>query len=317
MSEAVAICARIGTRVVAEGQLLPGSQLSVGSATDCGLRVDDVTVSRRHLVAQLEGNGVRVRDAGSTNGTRLKGARVSDALVPVPGVLLVGDVELSFERAEQKHRMVLGELESVSPSMIEAMRALSKAPGAVLIIGERGTGKELAARAIGAAPFHVIDLAAPPKELPKDGTLFFEHLEGIKPHVKWVLLHSLEKQTAARIIAAALEPTDLFDAVAAVPVRLPALRERPDDIPLLARRFLREHGRKTAGFWPSFQPLQAQRWPGNVPELKAAIDDAVAFRVKDELSRELAAHLVARFDGNVRKAAQEAGIDPHRFPHAA
>jgi len=313
--EAVAICARAGTRVIAAGVLGPGAPLSIGSAADCGLRVEDVTVSRHHLVAELEGGGVRVRDSGSTNGTRLRGAKVADALVAVPGVLLAGDVELSFERAEQKHRLVLGELESVSPPMIEAMRALIKAPGAVLIIGERGSGKEHAARAIGPPPFHVVDLAAPPKELPKDGTLFLDHLDAMKPHVRWVLLHALEKPMQARIIGAALGPTDVLDAVAAIPVRLPPLRERPDDIPLLARRFLREHGRKTAGFWPSFQSLQAQRWPGNVPELKAAIDASVRLEVKDELAREFAAHLLARFDGNVRKAASEAGVDPHRFPH--
>ncbi|MBL8953637.1 MAG: FHA domain-containing protein [Myxococcaceae bacterium] len=316
MSAPVTMTARTGTKRLGEALLSPGESVRIGSAADCGFRIDDVTVSRRHLVAELEGDGVRVRDTGSTNGTRLKGVRTSDAVVPVPGVVLVGDVELGFERAEQKQRLVLGELESVSPPMVEAMRALSRAPGAVLLIGERGCGKEYAARAIGPPPFHVVDLHAPPKELPKDGTLFFDHLDDPKPHVKWVLLHSLEKPLNARILGAALAPTDLLDAVAAIPVRLPSLRERPDDIPLLARQLLREHGRKTAGFMPSFQSLQARRWPGNVTELKAAIADAVAFRVDDELSRAFAAHLLARFDGNVRKAASEAGIDPHKFPDA-
>src|SRR5262249_18829712 len=64
-----------------------------------------------------------------------------------------------------------------------------------------------------------------------------------------------------------------------VPIRVPPLRERPEDVPPLARHFLQQFSRaygRTKTLAPEALPgLQAYRWPGNVRELKNAIDRVV------------------------------------------
>ena len=73
---------------------------------------------------------------------------------------------------------------------------------------------------------------------------------------------------------------DLYYRLRVVEVRLPALRERRGDIPLLAQGFLKtfaaENGRKVNGFAPeAMEALTQHRWPGNVRELQTAIEHAV------------------------------------------
>jgi adenylate cyclase len=70
-----------------------GRAFSVGRAAVCDLPIQDPTVSRRHAELELAGAGVRVRDAGSTNGTYLDGARVTDALATPGSRLAFGKVD--------------------------------------------------------------------------------------------------------------------------------------------------------------------------------------------------------------------------------
>ena len=72
---------------------------------------------------------------------------------------------------------------------------------------------------------------------------------------------------------------DLYYRLAVIPIRLPALRERPEDIPLLAQHFLREAatrlGKRLTGFAPDAQEwLRGHRWAGNVRELENVIERA-------------------------------------------
>jgi len=73
---------------------------------------------------------------------------------------------------------------------------------------------------------------------------------------------------------------DLYHRLSVVPLRTPPLRERADDIPLLARRFLEISAarcqRRLAGFLPETEKLLIRySWPGNVRELQNAIEHAV------------------------------------------
>ncbi len=73
---------------------------------------------------------------------------------------------------------------------------------------------------------------------------------------------------------------DLFYRLSVIPIRIPPLRERKDDIPVLAYRFAlntaKETGRKFEGLSPAtVQLLQEYEWPGNVRELQHAIERAV------------------------------------------
>ncbi|HEY8503092.1 MAG TPA: sigma-54-dependent Fis family transcriptional regulator, partial [Gemmataceae bacterium] len=74
---------------------------------------------------------------------------------------------------------------------------------------------------------------------------------------------------------------DLFFRLQVVEIRVPPLRDRLDDVPLLAehflKRFARETGRKVQGFTPgALRKLSEHSWPGNVRELRNVIERAVA-----------------------------------------
>ena len=74
---------------------------------------------------------------------------------------------------------------------------------------------------------------------------------------------------------------DLFFRLQVVQLDVPPLRDRIDDVPLIAehflKRFVRETGRKIRGFSdPAIEKLKGYRWPGNVRELKNVVERAVA-----------------------------------------
>ena len=87
---------------------------------------------------------------------------------------------------------------------------------------------------------------------------------------------------------------DLYHRLVVLSFRLPALRERPDDIPLLARHFLSRHARRYDRPIRDFEPAALRRlldypWPGNIRELSHAIEAAVI--ACDDAPRIAARHL--------------------------
>jgi two-component system response regulator PilR (NtrC family) len=82
---------------------------------------------------------------------------------------------------------------------------------------------------------------------------------------------------------------DLYYRLSVIPIQVPALRERREDIPLLARHFL-ERFRKTMekpieGIAPdAMSKLEAYDWPGNVRELENTMERAVALETGKEIS---------------------------------
>jgi two-component system response regulator PilR (NtrC family) len=81
---------------------------------------------------------------------------------------------------------------------------------------------------------------------------------------------------------------DLFYRLNVIPIRLPALRERADDVPLIAEHFLtkytREMGKPIGGFSSAaIERLKTYPWPGNVRELENVIERAVALEVSDRI----------------------------------
>jgi two-component system response regulator PilR (NtrC family) len=74
---------------------------------------------------------------------------------------------------------------------------------------------------------------------------------------------------------------DLFYRLNVIPVQMPALRERADDIQLIAEHFLAKYNREMSKTIEGFAPeamaaLHAYRWPGNVRELENVVERAVA-----------------------------------------
>ena len=226
-----------------------------------------------------------------------------------------------------------------SPAMldIKAMlaRVASSPASTVLLTGETGTGKDLAAKAIhynssrSAKPFVNITCSALPEQLLESelfghergaftdarqqkrglfetadgGTVFLDEIGEITSGLQSKLLRFLEEKTFkrvggladvrvdVRVIAATnrnLEEEvktgkfreDLFYRLHVMPLVLPPLRERDGDIRLLidyyVERFNREFRKKVRGLNPDALALLEQyRWPGNIRELRNAIERAM------------------------------------------
>ena len=157
---------------------LDGEQFTVGRTEDCEIHVRDSEMSRRHARLERDGAAWRVVDLGSTNGVFVNGALVQSAPLEDGDVLRVGttlfryfgegltpaDSELPVEPGE----MVAG------PGFDKTRALLDRASTStinVLIIGETGTGKELAARHLhlsgprAAEPFVAVNCGAIPADL--------------------------------------------------------------------------------------------------------------------------------------------------------
>ena len=84
---------------------------------------------------------------------------------------------------------------------------------------------------------------------------------------------------------------DLFYRLAVIPIHLPPLRERRDDIPLLARTFLDRYSKSMnkpiEGIdSEAMRRLEVYDWPGNVRELENTLERAVALETKKQISLE-------------------------------
>ncbi|NUO51113.1 MAG: sigma 54-dependent Fis family transcriptional regulator, partial [Polyangiaceae bacterium] len=130
----------------------------VGSGEDCALRIDDRTVSRRHVELSACAEGVRIRDLGSRNGTFYLGQRIDDFTAVFGARLTLGNVTLSIDvdrRSLEEAPIYDGDeyrgMYGTSQPMRRLFATLTRLETSlvtVLVEGESGTGKELVARAI-------------------------------------------------------------------------------------------------------------------------------------------------------------------------
>jgi DNA-binding NtrC family response regulator len=198
-------------------------------------------------------------------------------------------------------------------------------------------------------------------ELAEGGTLFLDEIANISMPLQAKLLRVLEtgefervgssrtRRANVRIISAtnadlSAEVTagrfrqDLLFRLNTIEIPLPPVRDRREDIPLLARHFLVQHARRYRKTLNGFEPAAMQllldhAWPGNVRELDHAVEravlmaqdemvrardlglrtpkDAVA-RIEDMSLEEVEGFLIkkalARYDGNVSQAAKALGL---------
>ena len=187
----------------------------------------------------------------------------------------------------------------------------------VLVTGESGTGKHLAAHAIHsfsdrrAHPFVVAsrsDFTDPngPVSLfarAGNGTVLLDEVGDLDGEAQVWLVRALDglETDAARVIATSQSDLatrlegggfrqDLFYRISGVTIAMPPLRERLDDIPLLAERFLDDAGRDglpTRRFTPeSLETFRAYSWPGNVRQLKNVIRHLAVASAGEEIMRQ-------------------------------
>lgn len=81
---------------------------------------------------------------------------------------------------------------------------------------------------------------------------------------------------------------DLFYRLRVIPIKIPSLRERKEDIPLLVEHFLRRSGRGELIFTPeALDLISCYEWPGNVRQLENAIYRIVAISKQKEITKEM------------------------------
>jgi len=224
--------------------------LTVGTSSQAGFRLKDPSVSRKHVELIPIDAGIRVRDLESTNGTVIGGNRITEAVVPLGTVLVLGKTKLELVRVVERHPLPLsrrrrfGELIGSSAPMRQVYSLLERAAEAdvtVLIEGETGTGKELAARAVhqsssrSQAPFQIVDCGAVSPtlieaelfghvrgsftgadrdrpgafELAHQGTLFFDEIGELPLALQPKLLRALESREVRRIGGTSCIPVDV------------------------------------------------------------------------------------------------------------
>ncbi|NMB73504.1 MAG: sigma 54-dependent Fis family transcriptional regulator [Myxococcales bacterium] len=152
----------------------------LGSDPACDLPLCDDTVSRRHLEARREADGVRIVDLGSRNGTFLEGARIRDVVVGLGASLRLGRTRIKVAPWEENLRREpsgsdrFGAVVGASRRMREIFATLEEVAATdltLLLQGETGTGKEALAEAVhqrskrGGGPFVVVDCTTLPREL--------------------------------------------------------------------------------------------------------------------------------------------------------
>src|ERR1700756_2226319 len=114
-----------------------------------------------------------------------------------------------------------------------------------------------------------------------------------------------------KAIAAGEFREDLYYRLSVIPIQLPPLRERREDIPLMARSFL-ERFRKTMekpieGISPeAIHLLEAYDWPGNVRELENTMERAVALETGREISLRVLPDRIAGYSGAASSGAMGA-----------
>ncbi|HTU57189.1 MAG TPA: FHA domain-containing protein, partial [Polyangiales bacterium] len=125
--------------------------IAIGGAASSDLCLGDRHVSRSHCEVFERAGEYWVRDLGSTNGTYVDGHRVSEAPLTRTTRLVIGMSQLSLEPlADGMAEEQCGEMVGSSPSMrqvFSALRSVAQSSLTCLLLGETGTGKELAARA--------------------------------------------------------------------------------------------------------------------------------------------------------------------------
>jgi DNA-binding NtrC family response regulator len=123
--------------------------------------------------------------------------------------------------------------------------------------------------------------------------------------VDFRLVTSTNRDTSQMIREGALR-NDLYFRISTIKVKPPPLRERLDDVPLLANRFLEHYAEKYKKkireiSTPAFTLLMRYEWPGNVRELESVIEHAVLFATEDKLTPEsLPEHLHSSQTGDFR-----------------
>jgi len=205
---------------------------------------------------------------------------------------------LQFESGDAASRMLHG-TSPLAADLRERVRAVARAGAEVLILGEPGSGTPKIAEVI-----HLLSAAARHPFIKRSaagldvaslseahssagaGTLYIDEIGQLGGPAQYALLDRLEAGGGARIIAGSTHDlgaeveagrfsADLFYRLDLMRVRIPAIRERTEDIPVLFRHYVAQACEQANLPVPDITPdhiarLMAQDWPGNARALMNA-----------------------------------------------
>jgi DNA-binding NtrC family response regulator len=319
-------------------------RFSIGRKPENTLAQADLSISRHHCTIDCAGNRVRITDHDSQNGTFVNGIPIKERMLVHGDQIAVGTSVFVFlleeagsgpANAPALPYPIVGETPALH-HVLEFIGQVAPLDGSVLIVGERGTGKKLAARALhdsgprARKPFVSVNCASLSEtflnrelfgyergafpgavtrtegklQLAEGGTLFLNEIAALPLALQSKLLHLIadrrfaplgssgEIEADVRVIAttdrdlaaaaqeAAFRP-DLYFRLRVLFLEVPPLRQRREDIPLLANYFRVEQSarqkRRVLGITAAARDcLLRYDWPGNVRELECAIESAVA-----------------------------------------
>ncbi len=293
--------------------------IRVGTDESNDLVLSDGTVSRKHLEIERTPRGLILRDLNSRNGTFLAGRPTLQAFVEPGDKIDLGKTRLTVKQRSHTTEVELdlgdqfGELVGSSEAMrivFAELRRVTREDLTLLIEGETGTGKELAARAVHAysarrfGPFRVVDCPALNEQTldrelfgpegalatARGGVVFFDEVAELPASAQARLLRILEsrewtpgKRLDGRVIAATTRNLsaeaeqkrfrqELYFRIAVARVRVPPLRTRKDDLPLLSRHLVKSLATPIELSAQMLSLLEGYDWPGNVRELRNVLE---------------------------------------------
>lgn len=206
------------------------------------------------------------------------------------------------ESGDPAARMIFG-TSALAQGLRAHVRRVAQAKGDVLVTGAQGTGISKVAEVIHLSslrskrPFlkraaHDLDIAALADAFAagEGGSLFIDEITMLPAQTQLALAEALESGQGTRLIAgstrdlaAELEAgrfnIDVYYRLTVMPVRIPALAERPEDIPVLFRRYVAQAAEQSGQPAPDVTPqieaaLMARNWPGNA---RALMSEAMRF----------------------------------------
>ena len=318
--------------------LMETPRICIGTGPECELRLTDSSISRAHLEIRATEQGLVIRDLDSTNGTLQGGLLVREAVVTGQVTLELGESRVRIKPLDDTIEIPLSMKQEVAGLLGKSqqirrvfalLEQVADSAMTVLLEGESGTGKDVAAQALhalskrAAGPLVIVDCGAIPPSLidseifghekgaftgasdthigaleaANGGTLFIDELGELPLALQPRLLRFLENQQVKRIGANRYRQVnvrvvtatnrnlledveegrfrqDLYFRISAMRIQLPPLRERPEDILMLARHFAEElHHDPDAVISDSVANLLVSHtWPGNVRELRNMVE---------------------------------------------
>ena len=206
----------------------------------------------------------------------------------------------------------------------------------VLLTGEPGTGRDTAAhllhelgrRRAGAMLAVRPGNALHQGDLPRRGTIYLDEIEqfSLEDQRAWHSEIDRAARTGGPRFVASASPTlrrrieegavdrSFGERLLRFELILPALRDRPDDVPRIARalaaRSARELGRPGVSFEPSaLERLRSASWPGNVAELASIVEKAVGFATSSVVRALEVDEILADFRLSVANLREQAGFE--------